>query len=63
MLTILAWMVFVPAVIWNMTLFIVAISDVLGSNRVHWFTKRNMRDLILSLTILFVPGVYLFGWF
>jgi hypothetical protein len=63
MLTILAWMVFIPAVVWNMTLFMVAISDIFGQNRVHWFTKRNMRDLALSLVILFVPGVYLFGLF
>jgi hypothetical protein len=30
---------------------------------VNWSNKRNFRDLILSLMVLFIPGVYLFGLF
>lgn len=64
MFTILAWLVFVPAVFWNVTLFFVAFSDLMSNkSRIEWTNKRNLRDLTLSLIILFVPGVYLFGWF
>jgi hypothetical protein len=63
MLTILAWMVFIPAVVWNMTLFLIAFNDIVTDNKFQWLDLRNMRDLILSLAILFIPGVYLFGWF
>jgi hypothetical protein len=63
MLTILAWMVFIPAVIWNMTILIIAFTDIVGDRKLNWATWRNIRDLVLSLAILFIPGVYLFGWF
>lgn len=63
MLTILAWMVFIPAVAWNMILLPVVFSDIIGKGAVDWNTTRNWRDLILGLAILFVPDVYLFGWF
>lgn len=63
MLTILAWIVFVPAIIWNITLLIIAFSDIMGDQKIHWFNRRNMRDVTISLLILFVPGIYLFGVF
>lgn len=66
MITIFAWMVFIPAVIcviWNMTILIIAITDIKGDHKLDWATWRNIRDLVLSLAILFIPGVYLFGWF
>lgn len=64
MLTILAWLVFVPAVVWNFTLFCVTFSDLMSDNpKIEWKRMKNLRDLILSLLVLFVPGVYLFGWF
>lgn len=63
MLTILAWMVFIPAVVWNMILFPVVFSDIISKGDLDWNKARNWRDLILSLAVLFIPGVYLFGWF
>ena len=63
MLTIFAWMVFIPAVIWNMTILIVGFIDIVGDRKHNWANWRNVRDLVLSLAILFIPGVYLFGWF
>jgi hypothetical protein len=64
MLTILAWLVFVPAVAWNIIFFYVAFEALMSSNsEIEWTNKRNLRDLTISLIILFVPGVYLFGWF
>lgn len=63
MLTIVSWMVFVPAVVWNVLIFCVAFGDIMGSSKVKWWSiKRNWRDLALSLAVLFIPGVYLFGW-
>jgi hypothetical protein len=67
MLTILAWMAFIPAVIWNMAMLIIAFTDIVGDitgdRKLHWANWRNIRDLVLSLAVLFIPGVYLFGWF
>jgi hypothetical protein len=64
MLSILAWIVFVPALIWNFIIFIVAFGDLMSPKaKIEWTSARNIRDLALSLTILFIPGVYLFGWF
>lgn len=63
MLTILAWMVFIPAVIWNMILLPMAFIDIMSKRSLDWNTARNWQDLILSLAVLFIPGVYLFGWF
>jgi hypothetical protein len=64
MLSILAWIVFVPALVWNITIFIVAFGDLMSSKaKIEWTSARNIRDLALSLAILFIPGVYLFGWF
>lgn len=64
MLTILSWVIFVPAFFWNVALVYVVWSDLMASKgRLGWKNKRNWRDLVLSLVILFVPGVYLFGWF
>ena len=63
MLTIFAWMVFVPAVIWNMVFLTIAFTDIVGESKCSWNTITNWRDIILSLAILFIPGVYLFGWF
>jgi hypothetical protein len=63
MLTILAWIVFVPAIIWNIILFSIVFGDIMGDQKFHWFNRRNMRDVTISLLILFVPGIYLFGVF
>jgi hypothetical protein len=64
MLTVFAWMVFIPAVFWNVTILCVAFADLMSTKPgVDWSNKRNFRDLILSLMVLFIPGVYLFGLF
>lgn len=64
MLTILSWIIFVPALFWNVILLCVVWSDLMSSSgRLDWKNKRNIIDLIISLTVLFLPGVYLFGWF
>lgn len=63
MLTVLAWMVFIPAVVWNFVFFTIAFGDIVGDRRFSWVNPRNVRDLILSLAVLFIPGVYLFGVF
>jgi hypothetical protein len=63
MLTILAWMVFIPAVFWNVIILSVAFADIIGSRDLEWNNARNWSALILSLAILFIPGAYLFGWF
>jgi hypothetical protein len=64
MLTILAWMIFIPAVFWNSIIFAIAVIDIIDGNRKYaWSKWRNWRDLMISLVILFIPGVYLFGWF
>jgi hypothetical protein len=64
MLTVFAWMIFIPAVVWNVTILCVAFADLMSDKPgVNWSNKRNFRDLILSLMVLFIPGVYLFGLF
>ncbi len=63
MLTIIAWMVFIPAAVWAVIFFGVALADVFGKNEVDWRSRRNVRDTVLTLALLLIPGVYLFGWF
>jgi hypothetical protein len=62
MLTILAWMVFIPAIFWNIILFMVVFGDIVATRKIKWMNFRNMVDLVLSLAVLIIPGVYLFGW-
>lgn len=61
MLTILSWMVFVPAVIWNVVFWVIAFGAVFQQKNKVWANRRNFRDAIISLALLFIPGVYLFG--
>jgi hypothetical protein len=63
MLTILAWFVFVPAVMWNVLYWGMAFSIIINSKTNSWVSVRNLRDSILSLVLLIIPGVYLFGWY
>jgi hypothetical protein len=65
MLSVLAWIVFVPALILNITIFILALNDYMLSpkSKIKWTSIRNICELAFSLIILFIPGVYLFGWF
>lgn len=62
MLTIIAHMVFWPAMIWNVLFWIAAFGQLFnGTPFPRHIQLRNVRDSIISLTLLFVPGVYLFG--
>lgn len=63
MLTILAWMIFIPALFWNFIFFIVAFVDIVGDRKFSWANKKNARDALISFTVLFIPGIYLFGIF
>lgn len=62
MLTILAYIVFVPALVWNVVLWGVTFDSIVKDKEYHWVNFRNFRDTILSLAVLLIPGVYLFGW-
>lgn len=62
MLTILAWMVFLPAAFWNVVFWSVGFSTVIESKTGEWKNLRNLRDAVLSAALLLIPGVYLFGW-
>ena len=62
MLTILAYVIFVPALVWNVVLWGVAIDMATKDKHYHWVNRRNFRDFIVSLAALLIPGVYLFGW-
>lgn len=61
MLTILAWMIFIPAAIWNVVFFSIAFVDTLTKGISVWKINKNFLHAILSLALLLVPGVYLFG--
>lgn len=62
MLTIIAHMVFWPALVWNVFFWIAAVAQLLnGTSLPRHVQLRNVRDGILSLALLFIPGVYLFG--
>lgn len=63
MLTILAWFVFIPAVVWNVIFWVIAFGVFIESKGYMWANERNLRDSILSLALLIIPGVYLFGWY
>lgn len=63
MLTILAWLVFIPAVMWNAIFWSIAFVVFIESKDYGWANRRNLRDSILSLAALMIPGVFLFGWY
>lgn len=60
MLTIIAWLVFVPALGWNVLFFLIAFGQLVKRKGL---LVRNLIDALVSLALLLVPGVYLFGWF
>lgn len=62
MLTIIAWLIFIPALFWNTVLFTVAVMDIFDSkSKMNWKNYKNLITVIVSLAFLFVPGIYLFG--
>lgn len=62
MFTIIAWVMLPPALVWNVIFFGIALGDIFGDQKISW-NRRNLRDSILSLAFLFVPGIYLFVLF
>lgn len=62
MLTILAWMVFIPALAWNTLIFFFILKDAVG-NRNFKYPYHEQFQIALSVVVLIVPSVYLFGWF
>jgi hypothetical protein len=62
MLSIVAHVVFWPALIWNVAFWIAAFLQTMkGSSLPFEIKMRNAKDGILSLVVLFIPGLYLFG--
>lgn len=57
MLTIIAWIVFVFASFWNIFFW----AEMWQRNPIDW--DRTRVEMIISLAIWIIPGVYLFGLF
>lgn len=61
MLTFISLIILSMAVVWNILFIYVALTDAKVEMNLRTFKgKRNVRDLIISLIVLLVPGVYLF---
>lgn len=63
MLTILAWMTFIPAAVWNVVFFSIAFSETLTTGISVWKINKNILHAIASLAVFIIPGIYLFGLF
>jgi hypothetical protein len=70
MLTVLAYVVFIPALLFNIVLFLVMFNDLIKGNYKAFIDPTNLRDtfiiiviMMVPITIMMVPGVYLFGWY
>jgi hypothetical protein len=61
MITIIAWMAFLPALAWNAVFFSIVFKLAIEDDLT--FSKENIKDSILSILFLIIPGVYLFGIF
>ncbi len=61
MLTIIAWIVFVSASFWNIFFWAVGALQMVEGNAIDW--KRTRVEIVISLAIWIIPGVYLFGFF
>jgi hypothetical protein len=61
MLTILAWIVFVWMTLWNVVYFPFLFDTMTGNKKVNW--KRTSVEIVITLSLWFIPGVYLFGVF
>lgn len=61
MLTIIAWIVFVFASFWNIFFWAVEAMEMWQRNPIDW--DRTRVEMIISLAIWIIPGVYLFGLF
>lgn len=67
MLTILAWIIFIPALILNIFLWLTILLAVLLDDRRIKFTNKDFVNtatiVIIGMIILWIPGIYLFGVF
>lgn len=61
MLTIIAWIVFIFASFWNILFWTLGATVTMRTNRIDW--DRTRVEMIISLAIWIIPGVYLFGLF
>lgn len=61
MLTIIAWIVFIFASFWNVFFWAVGAMEMVQRNPIDW--DRTRVEMIISLAIWIIPGVYLFGLF
>jgi len=61
MITIVAWIVFGLATVWNMIYFSIAAGFIMEGSKTSW--RREAKAMVISLLLWVVPGVYLFGWF
>ncbi len=61
MLTIIAWIVFVFASAWNIFFWAVGALETVNGNPIDW--ARTRVEMVISLAVWIIPGVYLFGVF
>ena len=62
MITVIAWIVFVFATLWNILYWSVGFwYTVVEPKKINY--KRTSVEALITLAIWIIPGVYLFGWF
>jgi hypothetical protein len=61
MLTFVAWVVFVWMTFWNLLFWSIGFYVWTGDKPVD--KKRTAVEIVVYLTLWFIPGVYLFGWY
>lgn len=63
MLTIISWMIFIPAAVWNIVFFSIAFTETISNGLKPWKYYKNILHAIASLAFFLIPGIYLFGIF
>ena len=62
MITVIAWIVFVFATLWNILYWTVGFwYTVVEPKKIDY--NRTSVEALITLAIWIIPGVYLFGWF
>lgn len=61
MLTIISWVVFILASFWNIFFWAVGALEIVNGAPIDWC--RTRVEMVISLAIWIIPGVYLFGVF
>ncbi len=59
MLTVVAWILFVWMTGWNVLFWTVGVLAIVNGEHIDW--QRTRVEMAISLTLWFIPGVYLFG--